>query len=219
MSFLLLYVYIIAGSFLISLNLFFIPRSTNQYLKLFPPFLLLTLAAESTGQYLRYLGDNNVVLYNFFSTFEFAFYLWIISLVIQNPRVKKLTRIILLLYLFAAAINIFLIQGLRTFHSNSYCLGCLLVVALCVYYFLELFRLPKYDNLLGNPAFWICTGLLFFYSCSFPLFGLIHYWSKIPKVLIDNIQAITNILNIFLYTLFTIAFLCARSRKYTLLPS
>ena len=132
---------------------------------------------------------------------------------------KKIIRITILFYAITATTNIVFIQKMKTFHTVTYSLGCLLIVVFCIYYFLELFRLPKSVKLKNNPAFWICTGLLFFYCCGFPLYGLMNYWIGISKLILQNFSNIVTILNIFLYTLFAIAFLCIKTRKYTLSPS
>jgi len=216
MSFLYPYVYFIALSFLASLRTFILPPQKDRYLKLFPPFLFLTLVAEIVGQYMSHKRQINAVLYNPFSVFEFCFYFWIISLLVKNKGIKKIIRIAMIVYAIAAIINIGWIQGIKTFHTNSYGLGCLLIVACCIYYFLELFRTRQNTKLIRNPAFWICSGLLIFYCCTFPLIGLLEYWSNMPRVLIDNFKLIVDSLNILLYTFFTIAFLCNRTRIYTL---
>ena len=211
------FVYVIGLSFIVSLWMLFKVKPLPVYLKLFPPFLLATLLAELLGPYLTLIGVHNAPLYNFFSTFEFCFYLLIVSLIIKTAIVSKIIRIVIILYAITAVVNILFIQGMRTFHTVTYSLGCLLVVGFCMYYFFELFRLPKSVKLINNPAFWICSGLLFFYCCSFPLYGLIHFWMTI-KIIVKNFASIVTILNIFLYSLFTIAFLCSRIRKYTLSP-
>ncbi len=216
MSYLPLYVYFIGISFVASLSIYFISRNSPNYLKLFPPFLLATVIVEAYGTYLASTGKSNLWLYNFFTVVEFCFYLWIISLIITNSRVKKIIRIGLVIYAIASTINIIFIQQMRAFHTGSYAIGCLLVVAICVYYFYELFKLPKSIKLKNNPAFWICSGLLFFYCCGFPLYGMSNFLSGISKLIIRNFFSIIIILNIFLYSLFTIAFLCRlKTRKYT----
>jgi hypothetical protein len=122
--------------------------------------------------------------------------------------------IVIFLYTVAAICNIVFIQKMKTFHTVGYSVGCLLVVIFCINYFFELFQLPKSVNLVNNPAFWICSGLLFFYCCGFPLYGFIKLWTNVPLV-VKNFNAIISLLNIFLYSLFTIAFLCIRTPKYT----
>jgi hypothetical protein len=221
MAFLLPYVYIIFVSFLVSLSVYYKPKLTDLYLKLFPPFLFLTVGVEVLGSYLQYKRQNNLLLYNFFTTFEFCFYLLIISMIIISKGVKRIILITIVVYLVAATLNILFIQTVQEFHTVTYSFGCLLVVAFCIYYFLELFRFPRSVKLFNMPAFWICSGLLFFYCCTFPLYGLNNYWmrSGISKLVLDNFTKIISILNVFLYSLFMIAFLCIRTRRYILSQS
>ena len=217
MSFLPVYIYFVVISFLASLSVYFTSKNDYFYLKLFPPFLLATIIVESLSTYLASIGKSNLFIYNFFTVFEFCFYLWVISLIISNKQVKKITKGTALLYMLIAVINIIFIQKMKAFHSVTYAFGCLLIVAFCIYYFFELFKLSKSVKLKNNPAFWICSGLLFFYCCGFPLYGMINFLSGISKLIIRNFLSIIIILNIFLYSLFTIAFLCRiKTRKYTL---
>lgn len=208
------YTYFIAISFLGSLLVYRTPGL--YYLKLFPPFLLLTLIIEVYSSYLYEAGKSNIPIYNFFSALEFCFYLLVISIIVKRRKATLIIRYIIVLYACTATANILFIQGISTFHTITYSAGCLLVVTFCIYYFYELFRIPDSGKLEFNPAFWICTGLLFFYCCSFPLYGLILYWSSKWKLMVDSFTMIITVLNIFLYCLFTIAFLCTRVRSFTL---
>lgn len=210
MSFLPVYYYFIVLSFLVSLMIYTTPRFS--YLKLFPPFLLTTLAVEYVGSYLNYKGVNNLYIYNFFSALEFSFYLILISLMVKSPRMKKGLVIASVAYAAVAFTNIIFIQGMKTLHTVTYSLGCLAIVAACFYYFYELFRQRNAIKLTRNPAFWICSGLLFFYCCGFPLYAFVNFWFRY-KWMIQSFEDIVMILNIFLYSLFTIAFLCSRTRK------
>ncbi len=200
-------------AFLAGLAVYFQP-GTDIYLRLFPLFLLLTEIVIIIGIYLSTQIRNNVIVYNFFGSFEFCFYFFILYRVIQKRWAKRIIFYILCIYPLLALINIFFIQGLTHFHSITYALGCLLIVTICIYYFLELFQLDHSVNLVSQPAFWICSGLLFFYACSFPIFGLVNFLRSLPYVILKNLRTIIDLLNIFLYSSFTIAFLCRlRIRK------
>jgi hypothetical protein len=57
---------------------------------------------------------------------------------------------------------------------------------------------------------------LFYYSCSFPIFGLANFVKNAPPIILKNLGVIIVLLNVFLYSSFTIAFLCRlRTRKST----
>lgn len=210
-----LYIYFIAISFLFSLTVYLNRQQTPLYLLLFPPFLITTLTVEIIGASLSDRQQSNVWLYNFFTVFEFCFYLLLVSFIINNYKMKLILRYTSLVYAVAASANIIFVQRIGAFHTVTYSIGCLLIVAACVYYFFELFKRPKAIKLKNTPAFWICSGLLFFYCCGFPLFGMFNFLSGISNLIIKNFYAIIIILNIFLYSLFTIAFLCRlKTRKY-----
>lgn len=193
---------------------FYLRKGIPLYLKLFTPFLLVTLVVEIIGWALIELeGINPSFLVYPFSVFEFGFYLYALCNIIQTPRIKKAVFYMLFIYPVLALVNIYFIQA-NEFPSISYSLGCLLIVGICIYYFYELFHLPSSVNLVREPAFWICTGLLFFYICSFPLFGLYKLLYSASSIILQNITTILTVMNALLYTLFTVAFLCGvRSRK------
>lgn len=208
------YFYFIIASFLTSFIVFKQPR-TPIYLKLFCPFLGITLLVENYALYLRNKGSDTYVLYSFFTSIEFAFYLYVLSCIIHNLKMRLTIRYVLIINALIALINILFIQK-NSFNSISYSFSCLLIVFFSIYYFLELFRQPKFVNLINEPPFWICSGLLFYYCCSFPLFSLAAFVSTVPQSLLNNLIILVYVINALLYSLFIIAFLCRiRMPKYT----
>lgn len=202
-----LHIYFEISSFLVSL--FLLKKSIKKsYLKAFPFFLFLTLIVEVLGEILNRKLIHNTWLYNFFTIIEFVFYLWVIREIIQNKKAKKIFFSVMIIYPVCAVTNILFIQKINHFHSFTYAMGCLLIVASCIYYFFELFLMPHSIALLKQPAFWISTGLLFFYTFTFPIYGLTNLVMGLPKVIIINLANVISILNIFLYSMFCIAFLC-----------
>jgi Ca2+/Na+ antiporter len=192
--------------FLASISLYF-QVSIPQYLKTFPFFLLMTIIVEIVGVSGSLDRASLNFLYCFFTAFEFEYYLLIIRFSINNPKAKKIISWALTIYPLLVLINIFFIQP-EKFHTNTYSLGCLLVVAACIYYIFEIFQSKHSVNLAKEPPFWICSGLLFFYCCTFPLIGLWNQLPGLPDIILSNLNAILQILNILLYSLFSIAFLC-----------
>jgi hypothetical protein len=185
--------------------------ASHRYLKLFPFFILISAIGEYIGWQMKNLRVHNTALYNYLSAFEFTFYLFLVRYIIVNAKMKAVIAALLVLYPLYCIININLIQGPQTFHAYSYCTGCLLVVLVCVYYFYELFQRPDTVNLIREPAFWICSGLLFFCTVSFPLIGLTNYIYRISPIIILNLLVILNVMNTMLYAMFTIGFLFGTS--------
>jgi hypothetical protein len=187
---------------------FFRPLS-RSYLKLFSIFLLLNFLFDAALNITAYYEINNTFYGSLSTVLDFTFYLYLVREIVHNPRAKKLLSIFMLIYPIVALTNIFFIQGQKVFHTVTYSLGCLLMVACCIYYFWELFQQSHSVSLSREPAFWICTGLLFYFACSFPIFGLTNYLMKaLPTVILQNLYIIFILVNVFLYLSFIIAFLC-----------
>lgn len=200
-------------SFLCALTLF-VQISAPHYLRLFSVLLFVTVVIELSAVVLVPKYPVLVInMYNFFTTFEIEFYLLMIRFMIQSRVIKKIILYVLCIYPVLAILNVLIIQK-GGFHTITYSLGCLLVVSAAIYYFFELFRLPKSVDLLRESAFWVCTALLFYHTCTFMLTGLWNQLHLLPEVVLNNVTRIFTILNFLLYLLFCIAFLCRiRFRK------
>ena len=186
----------------------------QRYLRVFPFFLLLTILVEIISQYLMSQGKRPTILYSFFTSFEFVFYVYILREIIQSKRMKKYILIALWIFVLALFINFLFLQKTYLFSSLTYSVGCLLIAVGCIYFFYELFQQPHSVNLVRLPAFWICSGLLFYYTCTFPIYGILNFIRNAPNFIKVNVQWIIILLNVFLYSSFTIAFLCRlRTRK------
>lgn len=210
--------YFIALSVVVGFAMLF-RRQMVHYLRLFPYFLLVALIIEITSWQLWLRGLPNAIFYNFFSTFAFMYYLDIIRQVVFSKRAKKVILWVIILYTASALINILFIQTIHSFHTITYSLGCFLTVVISMYYFYQLFQLPQSINLQREPAFWIVSGLLFYYLCTLPLLGALNYLYTLPGVSPGSLEQIITILNVLLYSLFTISFLCRVSFRRSMLSS
>ena len=215
-----MYRFLFISSFLVPYAVFiaFIKKkSLTLYLKLLPFFLLVTVFVELGANLMIKIEKRNAhtfLIYNPFTCFEFVFYIFMIREFIKRDSAKKILLGLIVIYPIAATINILLFQGVHQFHSFTSSIGCLLMAACCIYYFYELFLMPHSVNLLRQPPFWICTGLLFYYAFTYPVYGLSNLMSGLSNHLLIIISRILDSLNILLYSFFSIAFLCRlRIRK------
>jgi hypothetical protein len=202
-----IYFTLVIISFLASLTAYF-QRDAPRYLKLFPVFLLLTIVVEIITTWLTLHGKSAFILYNFFNPMEFLFYMYVVRENIRSPRAKKIIFYTGWLFVLVAVVNFLFIQKITAFSSFAYALGCLLIAVICIYYFFELFQSTTSVNLVRQPAFWICAGLIFFYACSFPVYALLNFLKEAPTLIKKNFGVILLLLNVLLYSSFTIAFLC-----------
>ena len=211
-----IYIVFILLAALTSSLVYFQKTKVPLFLRLFPVYLLVTFTVESAGVWMSYNGITTTTLYNVFTTIEFIYYLWMFSQIIHNRKMKKILNNCLWAYPLAFIINKLFIQTGEQYHTLTAGIGSFLVVLAAIYYFYELFQSEKSVDLKREPAFWLSSGLLFFYSCSFPLFSLINYFYSPSDIIVGYILSLLSLVNILLYSSFIVAFLCRiRIRKFS----
>lgn len=216
MEFFLFYLIPISAgiTFLISLTTF-IPPTARFYLRLLCLYLLLDCIVETYTSYQALHRQNTQLVNSLSSTVSFVLYIYILREIIHSPKARKALLYCLWIFPLISVVNIFLIQK-YVYQSITYSLGCLLIVAFSIYYFWELFQRKTYVNLAREPAFWICSGLLFFSACSFPVYAFLNLLQNLGPTVSRVMAFLMDLVNILLYLSFTIAFLCRlRPRKST----
>jgi hypothetical protein len=188
---------------------------SDLYLRLFPIYLAIIAILVGLSDWFAFWGIHNLYLLNPLTIFQNCFYFFVLYRIIRQPVVKNIAFHLIWIYPVVAATNILFIQKkIDTFHTITYSLGGLLVVGLSVFYFFELFQRPQSVNLARNPDFWVCSGLLFYFACSFPIIGMTNNLNSMPRFILNNLYTILNVLDFLLYISFSIAFLCRlRIRK------
>ncbi len=188
----------------------------------FIPFLLLTIIVEFIGYLSVTYGikNRNYWLYNIFNLIEFIFYAYLFAGNYQIKFLRLLAYLSMPVLILFSCINYIYIQGSEDFHTYTLLLGSFFMVFFCCCFFYE-WVLPEQiaQNLLIQPFFWICVGLLLFYLGSVIINALFEYLRNS-----DLIQEgkriyifINRSLNIILYTSFSISFLlCQKNRRESL---
>lgn len=197
----------------------------NGLIRLFIPFLLLTVIVELLGRWAIYpKGLGKYGLYNLFTAVEFIFYGFVFFINLENKYFKQIVLFFLPFFTIAALLNLLFIQGLnKTFNSYTLVFGSFFIVIFCCFYFYESVSTDKIDlRLSRQPFFWISSGLLIFYLGSVIINALFQYLSS-TEFKLEGIKIYTIInrsLNVILYTFFSIAFfLCPNNKKTSLLQS
>lgn len=204
-----IYLIFIILSFLASVvGLILVKENRQRALYLFSFFLLTSSIAEYIGSSMSANNYNNISFYNFFTLYEFIFYLYFLRSIFTSQLMKKILAYVITGYLLLTLCNIIFVQGLNTFHSHTYVLGCTLIVLFSIIYFYRLFRFPETGGLTKNPFFWIVIALMFYYTCTFSIFGLENFITESMGYYYRLLFIITDLLNGLLYSLYIIGFLC-----------
>jgi hypothetical protein len=181
-----------------------------EYINTFIAYISITILVEIIGWFYSVHRANNLVFYNFYLVMNFPYLIYLIRSFLVNKKVKKMLAWIAILYPIFATMNILLVQGLHNFNTYIFISGCILVVMACIFYFYERIKYPGPDSLLHDSTFWIATSLLFYYTCSLPLNGILNVISNMPFYVYKTIYLINVVINSVLYLLFSISFICNR---------
>ena len=202
-------IYYITAFIVLVLSLFlFFKRQVPLYLLAFSPFIAIDTSISLLTTYLASKSIHTIPIVNALTTFEFCFYIWVCRSIINNAFVKRMCLVTLIAFPIAVVFNIFFLQGINNFHTLTYSIGSLILISLSIYYFFELFQTQHAIRLAKEPGFWIASGLLFYYSVSFPLYVSINLMKSFPVTLGNVIGIICSLMNFILYSLFCIAILC-----------
>jgi len=121
-------------------------------------------------------------------------------------------------------IDLVFIQKKVGLNPINFTIQSLIIVVLCINYFVELFQKTEAPSLSRLPSFWITSAIFFNVVLTFPMFASLSFMDELTKlnqagfkVILDNIIAIFNIVLILSYALYSIGFLCGiRISKSTL---
>lgn len=188
---------------------------SNQYKYLTLYFLFIVLA-EQIGRFLVYndLLDITKYWYSFIVIpVEFFFFFWFFFTHFTSPKDKTIPKYgsILLLLAFIAD-WLFFYNTKAVFISLSYTLGNLILLVVVLIYFRNLIHSKRILNFTNEIEFWISLGLLLFYLCTFPFFGLYNYFFVNYPIEFRTYYIIMLLLNILMYLIFSIGLLWTKRK-------
>jgi hypothetical protein len=202
------------GVLCIALIMSFRTIKYSRYI-LFIPLIAFSLIIELAREYLVHESPIDKATLLLIVMVEYSLLSLIISNFIQSKMKRKMIiysnflmiPLFIILQLFVVSVN----ESYR--FLNQMIAGPLI----CAWTILYLFDTAKHDEefaITRSPMFWISLGNLLFYSGSFFSYGFGPYLLlKGNKDVAEAIFWIARILNILLYILYAIGFLCLKSTK------
>ena len=214
------YIYLIPMSLsaIISVKAF-IGRHKN-FFKLFSVLLLLTIVVESFAiswklflnktSFWNY-GPSNLWIYNAFLIVRYALTIAFIYYLIKTIRGKTIILYSSILFISLAIINYIFVQTPYAVNSYSIIIFNIILVIATLIYFKQLLDDLEIVKLVTIPEMWICLGILLYYSGTLPFFILFNSLINNYTALLNSFLIINDSLNIVMYALYLIGFLCLRS--------
>lgn len=206
-----IYILFILVSFIASLKSFRLDYPLPY--KHFSLFLLYAFLNEITSLFLiRVIQvQSNMWLINVYIFMSVLFYSYFYSQFITSKKPLFAIKILSFIYIIFSLINITVIQGFNAFNSYSFLIGCVLVIYLTGLYFRQIIISKELVSLSKDPLFWISAGIFIFHLSELPYLVLLNYLNEIARALSKQLILVLKFLNVVMYTLITIGFLCRTS--------
>lgn len=186
----------------------------NRKYVLFIPLIGINLAIEVIREFMPKDSPVEPVILLIQVISEYSILSLIISYFIQSAVKKRIILMSIFLVIPAFIILQILLIGKST--SYKYLNQMIEAPFICLWTILYLFEAAKHDQefeIRTNPMFWISLGNLLFYSGSFFSYGFGSYLTSRGSDMGGTIFLIAQLLNILLYILYFIGFLCLRIKK------
>ena len=201
-------------AFLAALYKLYISKSSNYKQLTF--YFLFIILAEQIGTHLvrKDLFDLAKYWYGFLVIpVEFFFFYWFLWNHFNTKKDKIIAKTGIAILIVGFAVDwLFFYNSKAIFISLSYTLGNLILVILVLRYFKNLIHSKRILNFTTELEFWICLGLLIFYLCTFPFFGLYNYFLNNYPIEFRVYYILMLVLNIVMYLIFSIGILWTKPK-------
>jgi len=169
--------------------------------------------ADITGRILEIYLNNNIFLYNAYLFIE----LWLVGLagwyMIRNKTYQKWLMAFLIICTVVAIVSIS-ITGIKVFANWAFLMECLLLTITYLGILINLLISNK-GNITKEPVFWLCIGIITYFGCNVPLFGMLNYLVEYHPLLGNYIYRIDHVLCIIRYSFVAVGFLSCRKHIFT----
>ena len=184
--------------------------------KYFAPFLLLTTLYE-LGILLGWfkINHSNIWSFNIYTSFEFIFYSLVLHSLLKNKRHKSILFFALTITLVFTVLYNLLYTTFNSFNAYSFSLQAFIIITTCCRYFYYKIKNTQDETpITQQPAFWLNTGLLFYYLGGFLFFASYSYISHLGSSnYLILYRIVINVSNITLYFCLIKLFICFRQTR------
>jgi len=194
------------------LLIFYKKKLTSYLFYYLLTYLSVNFIFECNAHYLAFNNMSNYEVYNYEMIFEVAFFHLLFRKAFTDNRFKILSSIFFFAFVSFSIINILFFQEITEFNSNTYTVGCILLLLTGVVFLFN--DVVKRDeiNPLYFPMFWISLGILFCYLVNFPFLSNVNQLFILDARIADNLSIINYTVNVLLYVLIGIGIICRKQR-------
>lgn len=168
---------------------------------------------------------QNLWIYNIYDIISFTFYLYYFTILIESELSRKIAKGFIVVFLICAILNLsFSGVFFETNSTFNAIFGTLLLVLYIIYFYFQMLQSEKILEFYKSFPFYVSVGALVFHLIVNPIFIYEQYYShSVSSEFVRVFLTILTIVNIFMYSCYTIGFLVCykknnsykRSRSYS----
>lgn len=149
---------------------------------------------------------------NIFMVTEFLLIFNFFKHVLESKAAQFIISIIAVTYFIVISIEWFALQYFYNFPVDLFAVQAICILVPAFYYFFDLFKRPTKPNLLKDFSFWVSLSIIFYFSCTLPLFLLKDFAYKKDGIITEaNLYSINFICYGIMFLLITKAYLCPKT--------
>ncbi|MDP4261151.1 MAG: hypothetical protein Q8941_01355 [Bacteroidota bacterium] len=186
-----------------------------RYVRMVILLMILWFFTSAVAIYLVKYGGltNNLFVFHISTPLEYVILSMLFRDVIVNKAIK---RIILLSVPFFVALSVLFsvfIQPVDTNNSNIIIIESVILVFISLFFLREILLLQQVTVLHRFPMFWICVGILFYYTGNLVIEGMLNYMIRQSMELARRTYRFGYIFKYLLFILFIIGAFCSKSPR------
>ena len=187
-------------------------KGHKRYLYL-AALMSLTLIVELYAEILGKKGYDFSWIYHAFNAFEYMLFVFFLLFSVKDSRIQKVIKYSIPIFVIGGLSISLLLYNFSGFPGLNINIEGFLLFLICTYILFNL-EINSRQNILGHSEFWICTGILIFFGCTFFYNGIYTNIFNLDKATALRLFGVLNKpLNIILYSFIIIGTLCLKIRK------
>lgn len=174
-------------------------------------FLCLDLAVGFCMLHLASHRTNNLLLVNLFVPCRYLLFGGMFYYKFRSPRIRKIILYTLIGFVLFTLLDVYTSNPqLSDFHNHrvgkySQVVESVLIIVWVLLYFYEMTKTLKVNNIITYPFFWVCAGLLIFYSGNifyFPFWYYMYVWKDDLKLgFVEEVPNVVEIISLLLFSI------------------
>lgn len=182
-------------------------NSLSRQMRLLIVYFGEGLFAEILFAYLGSKGINNLWLLHLFTIIDYCLLIAVFALWQKNILLRRILQISIPLIIILGIISILYLENIRHFNNFTRPMTSLILTMVSAYTLFEL-NTEKIVSLFREPRFWVCSGVVLYFTSTLLIFSLSNILLNLPHHLVRVIFEFNIIMNIVANIIYTRGFLC-----------